>query len=94
MAAATAQQAPAPEPLLDENPDRYCMFPVKHDNVWNEYKKAEVRRAPAAATARNLDLGGGNVRLATLHRPALLKRSQLSCGMLPTCCRSRFGRVR
>ena len=43
-AAAATQPPPAsgPEPLLDENPDRYCMFPVREDSVWNEYKKAEV----------------------------------------------------
>lgn len=28
--------------LPPQNPDRYCMFPVRADNVWNEYKKAEV----------------------------------------------------
>jgi ribonucleoside-diphosphate reductase subunit M2 len=31
-----------PEPLLDENPDRFCMFPIKHSNIWEMYKKAEA----------------------------------------------------
>lgn len=48
---ATAMQR-APEMLLDENPDRYCMFPVRADNVWNEYKKAEV----TFWTAEDVDL--------------------------------------
>lgn len=31
-----------PEPLLDENPDRFCMFPIKHPQIWEMYKKAEA----------------------------------------------------
>ena len=27
------------EPLLTENPNRYVMFPIAHDNVWKMYKK-------------------------------------------------------
>lgn len=30
------------EPLLDENPDRFCIFPIKHHAVWEQYKKAEA----------------------------------------------------
>ncbi len=30
------------EPLLDENPDRYCMFPIKYPQIWEMYKKAEA----------------------------------------------------
>ena len=30
------------EPLLAENPDRFCMFPIKHADVWEMYKKAEA----------------------------------------------------
>ena len=30
------------EPLLDENPDRFCMFPIKYREVWEMYKKAEA----------------------------------------------------
>lgn len=42
---APAEPAPAPEPapaepLLDENPDRYCLFPVQSDEVWGFYKQA------------------------------------------------------
>ncbi len=29
-----------PEPLLDENPDRFCMFPIKYPAIWEMYKKA------------------------------------------------------
>ncbi len=31
-----------PEPLLDENNDRFCMFPIKYPAVWEMYKKAEA----------------------------------------------------
>ena len=30
------------EPLLAENPDRFCMFPIKYPDVWEMYKKAEA----------------------------------------------------
>jgi hypothetical protein len=31
-----------PEPLLDENTERFCMFPVKFPAVWEMYKQAEA----------------------------------------------------
>ena len=30
------------EPLLTENPDRFCMFPVRYQDIWEMYKKAEA----------------------------------------------------
>ena len=35
----TEQQA---EPLLADNPERFCMFPVKYQDIWEMYKKAEA----------------------------------------------------
>ena len=32
----------AQEPILQENPDRFCMFPIKYTAVWEMYKKAEA----------------------------------------------------
>ena len=32
----------AAEPLLRDNPDRFCMFPIKYPEVWSMYKKAEA----------------------------------------------------
>lgn len=29
------------EPLLQENPRRFVMFPIKHPDIWKFYKKAE-----------------------------------------------------
>jgi len=42
-----------PEPLLDDNPDRFCMFPIKYSNIWEMYKKAEA----SFWTAEEVDLG-------------------------------------
>ena len=30
------------EPLLMDNPERFCMFPVKYKDIWTMYKKAEA----------------------------------------------------
>lgn len=32
----------AAEPILRDNPDRYCMFPIKYRDIWEMYKKAEA----------------------------------------------------
>ena len=29
------------EPLLQENPRRFVMFPIQHSDIWQFYKKAE-----------------------------------------------------
>ena len=31
------------EPLLQENPRRFVMFPIEHSDIWQFYKKAEGR---------------------------------------------------
>jgi ribonucleoside-diphosphate reductase beta chain len=30
---------PVPEPLLQENPDRFVIFPIKHPDLWAKYKQ-------------------------------------------------------
>lgn len=30
------------EPLLKDNPDRFSLFPIKHPDIWQMYKKAEL----------------------------------------------------
>lgn len=42
----------ASEPLLDVNPQRFTMFPVKYDDIWQYYKKAEA----SFWTAEEVDL--------------------------------------
>ena len=34
------EEAPVyPEPLLQENPDRFVIFPIKHPDLWSKYKQ-------------------------------------------------------
>lgn len=40
------------EPLLVENPNRFVLFPIQHDEVWQMYKKAEA----SFWTAEEIDL--------------------------------------
>lgn len=42
----------AEEPLLVENPQRFCMFPIKYPEIWEMYKKAEA----SFWTAEEVDL--------------------------------------
>ena len=30
------------EPILQENKDRFVLFPIKHKEIWEMYKKAEI----------------------------------------------------
>ena len=41
------------EPLLKDNPDRFCMFPITVPEIWEFYKKAES----SFWTAEEVDLG-------------------------------------
>ena len=40
------------EPILQENKDRFVIFPIKHHDIWDYYKKAEA----SFWTAEELDL--------------------------------------
>lgn len=40
------------EPILKENPDRFVIFPIQHDDIWQFYKKAEA----SFWTAEEIDL--------------------------------------
>ncbi|WP_202923653.1 ribonucleoside-diphosphate reductase small subunit [Pontibacter fetidus] len=40
------------EPILQENPNRFVLFPIQHDEVWQMYKKAEA----SFWTAEEIDL--------------------------------------
>mgnify|MGYP006097302085 CR=1 FL=1 len=41
-----------PEPILIENPQRFVLFPIQHNDIWQMYKKAEA----SFWTAEELDL--------------------------------------
>ena len=40
------------EPILQENPNRFVIFPIQHDDIWQFYKKAEA----SFWTAEEVDL--------------------------------------
>ena len=40
------------EPILEENPNRFVIFPIKHDDIWEFYKKSEA----SFWTAEEIDL--------------------------------------
>ena len=40
------------EPILTENPDRFVIFPIKHNDLWEWYKKCEA----CFWTAEEIDL--------------------------------------
>lgn len=42
------------EPILQENPNRFVLFPIMHSDVWEFYKKAEA----SFWTAEEIDLAG------------------------------------
>jgi ribonucleoside-diphosphate reductase beta chain len=46
-------QTTAIEPILVENKDRFVLFPIKHNEIWEYYKKAEA----SFWTAEEIDLG-------------------------------------
>jgi ribonucleoside-diphosphate reductase beta chain len=41
------------EPILTENPNRFVLFPIEHDDIWQFYKKSEA----CFWTAEEIDLG-------------------------------------
>ena len=40
------------EPILTDNPNRFVLFPIQHDDIWAEYKKQEA----SIWTAEEIDL--------------------------------------
>lgn len=50
--APTIKAAEADEPLLQENPHRFVLFPIKYHEIWQMYKKAEA----SFWTAEEIDL--------------------------------------
>lgn len=41
------------EPILQENPNRFVLFPIQNNEVWQMYKQAEA----SFWTAEEIDLG-------------------------------------
>src|SRR5215218_2113725 len=51
------------EPILQENPNRFVLFPIQNDAVWQMYKKAEA----SFWTAEEIDLGSDMKDWAALN---------------------------
>ena len=50
------------EPILQENADRFVLFPIEHDDIWQFYKKAEASfwTAEEIDLSQDLKLGKSN----------------------------------
>jgi ribonucleoside-diphosphate reductase beta chain len=51
------------EPLLEENPDRFVVFPIKYPMIWEFYKKAEGSFWTAEEVKLNQDITDWNTKL-------------------------------
>ena len=51
------------EPILADNKDRFVIFPIKHDDIWQFYKKAEASFWTAEEVDLHPDLGDWNNKL-------------------------------
>jgi ribonucleoside-diphosphate reductase beta chain len=51
----------AAEPILQDNPDRFVLFPIVHDDIWKFYKKSEA----SFWTAEEIDLAADLTDWAT-----------------------------
>ncbi|KAF2198161.1 ribonucleotide reductase small subunit [Delitschia confertaspora ATCC 74209] len=61
--APTIKSEEADEPLLQENPNRFVLFPIKYHDVWQMYKKAEASFWTAEEIDLSKDLHDWNKRL-------------------------------
>ncbi|CEL03311.1 Putative Ribonucleoside-diphosphate reductase small chain [Aspergillus calidoustus] len=62
-AAINAREIEANEPLLQENPHRFVLFPIKYHEIWQMYKKAEASFWTAEEIDLSKDLHDWNNRL-------------------------------
>ncbi|KAL2048247.1 hypothetical protein N7G274_000158 [Stereocaulon virgatum] len=63
IVAPTIKPEEADEPLLQENPHRFVLFPIKYHEVWQMYKKAEASFWTAEEIDLSKDLNDWNNRL-------------------------------
>ncbi|CAK3860297.1 Ribonucleoside-diphosphate reductase small chain [Lecanosticta acicola] len=61
--ASTIKQEEAVEPILQENPQRFVLFPIKYHEIWQMYKKAEASFWTAEEIDLSKDLHDWNKRL-------------------------------
>ncbi|TVY64223.1 Ribonucleoside-diphosphate reductase small chain [Lachnellula suecica] len=63
VVAPTIKPEEADEPLLQENPNRFVLFPIKYHEIWQMYKKAEASFWTAEEIDLSKDLHDWNNRL-------------------------------
>ncbi|RYN42387.1 Ribonucleoside-diphosphate reductase small chain [Alternaria arborescens] len=63
IVAPTIKEEEAIEPILQENPGRFVLFPIKYHDVWQMYKKAEASFWTAEEIDLSKDLHDWNKRL-------------------------------
>ena len=51
------------EPILKENKNRFVLFPIQHDDIWNYYKKAEASFWTAEEIDLHQDISDWNKKL-------------------------------
>lgn len=51
------------EPILHDNPNRFVLFPIQHDDIWEFYKKSEASFWTAEEIDLSQDLGDWNSKL-------------------------------
>jgi len=56
------------EPILQENPDRFVLFPIQHNDIWAFYKKAEASFWTPEEIDLSNDLDDWNTRLSEEER--------------------------
>ncbi|KIH93702.1 ribonucleoside-diphosphate reductase subunit M2 [Sporothrix brasiliensis 5110] len=61
--ASTVKPSEADEPLLQENPQRFVLFPIKYHEIWQMYKKAEASFWTAEEIDLSKDLHDWNNRM-------------------------------
>ncbi|EGD89732.1 ribonucleoside-diphosphate reductase small chain [Trichophyton rubrum D6] len=59
----TPKELEAEEPLLQENPQRFVLFPIKYREIWQMYKKAEASFWTAEEIDLSKDIHDWNNRL-------------------------------
>lgn len=52
-----------PEPILEDNPNRFVLFPIVHDDIWAFYKKSEASFWTAEEIDLHQDLTDWNTKL-------------------------------
>ncbi|PSS12991.1 hypothetical protein M430DRAFT_143514 [Amorphotheca resinae ATCC 22711] len=68
IVAPTIKPEEADEPLLQENPHRFVLFPIKYHEIWQMYKKAEASFWTAEEIDLSKDLHDWNNRLTDDER--------------------------